>query len=137
MVIATDRKQARIILRYIRALLQVPLLAQTVQRETAEGFDLDNSVTIEVHTASFRSTRGYAIVAALCDEIAFWPAEDAAEPDYQILDALRPGMAQFPNPMLLAASSPYGKEGRCTTRTAGTGAEAAIRCWCGRLRRGG
>ena len=56
MVIATDRKQARIILRYVRALLQVPMLERMIQREAAESFDLDNSVTIEVATASYRSS---------------------------------------------------------------------------------
>jgi hypothetical protein len=44
--------------------------------------------------------------AALCDEIAFWPHEAAAEPDYEILNALRPGIA-----MLLCASSPYARRG--------------------------
>lgn len=111
MVIARDRQQARIILRYIRALLRVPLLAQMIERETAEAFDLDNQITIEVHVASFRSTRGYSIVAALCDEIAFWPTDDAAEPDFEIINALRPGMAQFPNSLLLCASSPYARRG--------------------------
>ena len=112
LVIARDRKQARVILRYIRAMLtNVPLLAQMVEREWSEGFDLSNSITIEVGTASFRSTRGYTIVAALCDEIAFWPTDDSAEPDYEVLNALRPGMATIPNAMLLCASSPYARRG--------------------------
>jgi hypothetical protein len=58
-----------------------------------------------------KTTRGYAIAAALCDEIAFWPHEDAAEPDYEVLKALRPGMATIPNAMLLFASSPYARRG--------------------------
>jgi len=112
LIIARDRKQARVILRYIRALLiEVPLLAQMVEREWTEGFDLSNSVTIEVATASFRSTRGYTIVAALCDEIAFWPIDDSAEPDTEILAAIRPGMSTIPNAMLLCASSPYARRG--------------------------
>ena len=112
MIIAADRRQARIILRFVTALLQVPLLAQLIERETAELFDLTNGVVIEVHTASFRSTRGYAIVAALLDELAFWPTDDSsAEPDVEILAALRPGMAQFPDAMLLCASSPYARKG--------------------------
>ena len=83
-----------------------------IERETAEGFDLNNSVTIEISTASFKRTRGYTLVAALCDEIAFWPVdEEAAEPDRAVLDALRPGMATIPNSMLLCASSPYAKRG--------------------------
>jgi hypothetical protein len=111
MVIATDRKQARTIFRYVRGLLGSPLLAQAIESETAESIDLTNHVTIEVGTASHRSIRGYTIAAALCDEIAFWPTDDAAEPDFAILDALRPGMATIPGAMLLCASSPYSRRG--------------------------
>jgi hypothetical protein len=112
LVIATDRKQARVITRYIRALLTgVPMLKRMVVRETAESFDLTNSVTIEVGTASFRSVRGYTIIAALLDELAFWPTDDSAQPDYEILDAIRPGMATIPGAMLLCASSPYARRG--------------------------
>lgn len=113
LVIAADKKQARIILRYIRALLtKVPMLAQMVERETATAFDLDNGVSIEIGTASFRSTRGYTIVAALLDEIAFWRTDDeSANPDTEILAAIRPGMATIPNAMLLCASSPYARRG--------------------------
>lgn len=111
-VIATDRKQARTIFRYIRGLLVgSPLLAQAIESESAESIDLTNRVTIEVGTASHRSIRGYTIAAALCDEIAFWPTDDAAEPDFAILDALRPGMATIPGAMLLCASSPYARRG--------------------------
>jgi len=113
LVIATDRKQARAILRYVRGLLtRIPMLARMIERETAESFDLNNSVTIEVATASFKTTRGYTIVAALCDELAFWPtSEESAEPDAEILAALRPGMATIPSAMLLCASSPYARRG--------------------------
>jgi hypothetical protein len=54
---------------------------------------------------------GPQVAAALCDEIAFWPSDDSAEPDYAILDALRPGMATLPGAMLLCASSPYARRG--------------------------
>lgn len=112
LVIAADRKQSRVILRYIAALLKgVPMLAQLITRETAEGFDLGNSVSIEVATCSFRSVRGYTLVAALLDEVAFWRAEDSTEPDYEVLNALRPGMSTIPNSMLLCASSPYARRG--------------------------
>jgi hypothetical protein len=112
-VIAADRRQARVIMRYCRALLtQIPILQKTIVRETAEAFDLRNRVTIEISTASQRATRGYTYAAVLCDEIAFWQTdEDAAEPDYAILDAIRPGMATIPNSLLLCASSPYARRG--------------------------
>jgi hypothetical protein len=112
MVIAADRRQARVIIRYVRGLLHgVPMLSQMVERETTEAFDLSNGVTIEVGTASFRTTRGYTYAAVLADEIAFWRTDDAAEPDYAILDAIRPGMASIPGAMLICASSPYARRG--------------------------
>lgn len=111
-VVAADRKQARVILRYIRGLLHgVPMLRRLIENETKEGFDLTNSITIEIGTASFKSVRGYAICAALLDEVAFWPSDNSAEPDYEIINAIRPAMAQFPNAKLLCASSPYARKG--------------------------
>src|SRR5215203_2054205 len=39
LIIATDRRQARVIFRYIRGLLtNVPMLARMIERETAESF---------------------------------------------------------------------------------------------------
>jgi hypothetical protein len=113
LVCAADRRQSRVILRYVRGLLHnVPMLKRLIERETAESFDLSNSVTIEICTASFRATRGYTVAAALCDEIAFWHSdESSANPDHEILDALRPSMATIPNAMLLCASSPHSKRG--------------------------
>ncbi len=112
LIIATDRKQARVILRYIAALLrEIPLLNAMIERQTAESFDLNNGITIEVATASHKVTRGYTIAACLGDEIAFWAGEESVSPDFEILDAVRPGMATIPNSMLLCASSPYAQRG--------------------------
>ncbi|MDT3686485.1 MAG: terminase large subunit [Pseudorhodoplanes sp.] len=112
LVIATDRKQARVIFRYVRAFVTlIPMLRKMIENENSDSFDLKNSVSIEVATASFRAVRGYAICAALLDEMAFFPTGDSAEPDTEILNAIRPGMAQFPNALLLCASSPYAKKG--------------------------
>jgi hypothetical protein len=96
----------------ITGLLQVPMLAQRVESQSAESVDLQNRVTIEVHTASYRSVRGYTVIAALCDELAFWRSdESSANPDTEILEALRPAMATIPNAMLLCASSPHARKG--------------------------
>jgi hypothetical protein len=92
-------------------LTTIPMLRELIERETAASFDLHQDVTIEVHSASFKTTRGYTIISALCDEIAFWPTDDSAEPDYEVLNALRPGMATIPGAMLLCASSPYARRG--------------------------
>jgi len=111
-IIACDRRQARVIHRYCRALLtRVPVLAALVERDDADGIELSNGIVIEIQTASFRSVRGYTVIAALCDEIAFWRTDDAANPDTEILAALRPAMATIPGAMFLAASSPYARRG--------------------------
>ena len=65
MIIAADRRQARVIMRYCLGLLRaVPMLKQLIEGQTAESITLRNRVVIEVHTASFRSTRGYSLIAA-------------------------------------------------------------------------
>ncbi len=112
MIVAADRKQARVIFRYIEAFLkEVPLLDGLIQRHTMESFELNNGINIEIHTASFRTVRGYTIIAALLDEIAFFRADDSSNPDYEIIEAIRPGMGTIPNAMLLCASSPYARRG--------------------------
>ena len=113
MIIAADRRQARVIMRYCLGLLKsVPMLAQLIEGETRESVSLRNRIVIEVHTASFRSTRGYTIIAALLDEVAYWPTdESSAEPDIEVINAVRPGMATIADAMLLCASSPHARKG--------------------------
>jgi hypothetical protein len=111
-VIAADRRQARVIFRFITGLLDaVPMLSAMVADRTAETITLSNRVVIEVHTASFRVTRGYTFAAVLADETAFWRNEDSTNPDTEIFRALRPGLASIPGAMLLSASSPYRRTG--------------------------
>jgi type II secretory pathway component GspD/PulD (secretin) len=111
-IIAADRKQARVIFRYLASLLRdIPMLAQLIERETAESFDLTNRVTIEVSTASYRTARGYTFIAILADELAFWRSDDSANPDTEVLAAVRPGMSTILGAILLCASSPYARRG--------------------------
>ncbi len=112
MLLAGDKRQARVLRRYVGAFFAtVPLLRAMVTAERAEAIDLDNGISIEIHVASYRSTRGYTLAAAICDEIAFWRTdEDAAEPDTEVLNALRPGLATLGG-LLVCITSPYGKRG--------------------------
>jgi hypothetical protein len=112
MVIAADRRQARVVFRYIQGLLdEVPLLAALVQSRTREAVHLTTRVTLEVHTANFRAVRGYTLIGAVCDEIAFWRTDESANPDTEILNGLRPGMATIPGALLLGISTPYARRG--------------------------
>ena len=112
MILAADRRQARVVHGYISGLLHsVPMLEDLIAHETKEAIELANRITIEIHSASYRSVRGYSVVAAICDEIAFWRTEDAANPDTEILNALRPAMATVPDGLILCISSPYARRG--------------------------
>jgi len=112
MVLAADRRQARTVFRYIAGLLEgVPMLEQLIEGRTSDAIHLANRISIEVHTASFRAVRGYTLVAAICDEVAFWRDESSANPDAEILSALRPGMATVRGALLLGISSPYARRG--------------------------
>ena len=113
MIIAADRRQARTIVRYVKGLLKsVPMLAATIESEIQESITLTNRVVVEVHSCSFRAVRGYTVVAALADEIAFWTTDEGgANPDFEVLNAVRPAMATVPGAMLLCASSPYARRG--------------------------
>lgn len=111
-VIAADRRQARVVFRYIKAMLSgSDVLRGLVTRETANMIDLSNRISIEIHTASFRSVRGYTCIGVVADEIAFWQTGDSANPDAEILNALRPAMATQADALLVAISSPYARRG--------------------------
>jgi hypothetical protein len=110
-IIAADRSQARVIFRYISAILNsTEVFSQYLTNETKERIELSTGVDIEVMTCSFRTIRGRTVVCAVLDEIAFWRVE-GANPDREILAAIRPSMATIPNSMLLVISSPYARSG--------------------------
>jgi hypothetical protein len=112
-ILAADRSQARVIFRFVIGLLKpVPLFEQLIARSDSETIELTSRVVIEITTASYRASRGYSFAAVLCDEVAFWRSDEtSANPDVEILRAIRPGLASIPGSILLVASSPYAKRG--------------------------
>ena len=106
MVIAADRRQARQILSYIRGdLNSSPMLRKAVVSETASRIEFDTRIAVEIHTASFRAVRGYTVVGAICDELAFWSSEGSANPDSEVLSSLRPAMSTIPGAVLMSITS--------------------------------
>jgi terminase large subunit-like protein len=110
MVVAADRKQARVVLRFVRGLLAPPVLAKRVVNDVSDAIELAGDVVIEVITAS-HAVRGYSLGAALVDELAFFPSDDASVSGAEIIAAIRPAMATIPNSLLICASSPYARRG--------------------------
>jgi hypothetical protein len=112
MCIASDRRQAQVVLGYVRAFFRnIPMLRAMVIGETKESIQLNNSVNVEVHTASYRAVRGYTVVGAVLDEVAFFRTDESATPDVELVNALRPAMSTVPGALLLAISSPYARRG--------------------------
>jgi hypothetical protein len=111
-VIAQDRAAARNLFRYTRDLITRAGFEALVARETADSIELSNGCVIEITTASARSVRGYSMPLIVADEVAHWRASDtSAEPDVEVLEALRPSQATFRRPLLVAISSPHARRG--------------------------
>jgi hypothetical protein len=111
-IIAVDKSQAGIIKAYISGIFhRVKCLKGLIERETQETIELRSGISIGVKTASFRSVRGYTILAAILEELAFYRSEDSANPDKEILAAIRPALATIPDSLLLGISTPYSRTG--------------------------
>ena len=93
---------------------QLPALFSNPEQEHPKNnqneIELTNGITIGCYPCSYVAVRGITIVAAICDEMAFWPHdESAANPEVEILEALRPGMVV--GAKLIKISTPFRKEG--------------------------
>ena len=63
-------------------------------------------------TRSYRTVRGRSVCVAVLDELAFWRDDDSANPDSEVLNAVRASMATFgSDAMVIAGSSPYARRG--------------------------
>jgi hypothetical protein len=71
---------------------------------------LTNHIDVEVRSSDFRRLRGPTYIAVIADESAFWLSENAANPDLEILNAVRPGLATTSGPLFMI-SSPYARRG--------------------------
>jgi hypothetical protein len=111
-VLSDSRAHAGEIMNYVKGVLGHPRLRSLVQRPLTDTVELAGRVRIQVVTASIKAVRSYTAIAALLDEIAHWePDEESANPDVEILRALRPSMATIPGSFLLGASSRYARKG--------------------------
>ncbi len=111
-IAAPDRKQSTVTFGYIRGFLHaVPALKALIVRETRETIELSNGVIIEVFTASGAAPRGRAYVCFIIEEAAFLPTGDSANPDLELVRAVRPALARVPGSLLVVVSSPYARRG--------------------------
>lgn len=111
-IFAPDRKQSSVTFRYVVGLLKsVPALAALIVAETKTSIELSNGVIIEVLTAGKAEPRGRSYALAVIEEGAFLPTDNSANPDVELLRAVRPGLARVPGSLLMVVSSPYARRG--------------------------
>lgn len=110
--IAPDTKQAGIILDYAEANFRnSPILRQLIKQRTADTLQLRNGINIEVRASDFRRLRGPTYIAVIADKSAFWfTSEYSSNPDAEILNSVRPGLATTGGPLFMI-SSPYARRG--------------------------
>jgi hypothetical protein len=116
LIVSQTQRWSREILTRIEGVLlhgnpQSSPLASLIVRRTAETIDLSNGISIEARPASYRNLRGPTYICGIADELAHWfTSVDYANPDVEILAAVRAGMLTTRGPLLMC-SSVYAKTG--------------------------
>jgi hypothetical protein len=110
-LIAQDRRGARQAMNFCKGLIaDSSLIGAEVVNKTAESITFAHRVVLEIHVASFRSTRGYSYATVILDELAFYRSDFSANPDTELVRAVRPGLANL-HGRLLGLSSPHSRRG--------------------------
>jgi hypothetical protein len=112
-VLAQTRDQASNSFNFICGVFAASkALRGLVESRGADTLSLASGIDIVVKPASYRSVRGPTSIGCICDEIGYWRDPDtSANPDQEILRALRPSLLTTGGP-LIAISSPYSRKGQ-------------------------
>jgi hypothetical protein len=112
LVISRDQRASRVTLDYVSGLMRVsPFLSLLIANQTADSIELTNGISLEMRPCNKVSVRGISCVAVICDELSFWYTESSvANPDTEILAAVKPTLLTTNGPLLMA-SSVYAKRG--------------------------
>lgn len=113
-ICAPTKRQGRIVKDYVRAAFDTLMLANEVAGETREGFELKSGTRIEIMAGDWRTIRGYTLLAAIVDEIAFFGLDEECKvkSDSELVRAIRPSLATVGG-KLICISTPYAKKGWC------------------------
>lgn len=108
---AASQDQAEVAFNYAHGIImEAPVLQGMIQNQTASSLPLSNQIDLQIRPASKRTSRGPTYAAVIADEAAFWRSDESANPDTDILNAVRPGLATTGGP-LIVISSPYARRG--------------------------
>jgi phage terminase large subunit-like protein len=111
LVLANGIDQAGLVFSYAKAFLtESPVLRREIVSVTKSEIRLRNGITIAVHANSFRSVRGWTLLACIFDEVSFWRDESSAQPDVETYTACLPSLLTT-NGMLIGISTGYRRAG--------------------------
>ena len=79
-LLGADKKQAAILRRYCEGLLQAPMLAPEVTRQTGEVIEFRNGASLEIATNDARLVRGRSAIAVFGSECCHWRTDEHAAP---------------------------------------------------------
>ena len=112
-IIATNKSQARIVLNYVKGLLDLnEFLRGQVKKMFTESVELHNGVEIIVKPASWRTLRGYTIGLLILEELAYFRFEqESATRDKEVYTALKPSTLTIKNSLIIGISTPHARQG--------------------------
>jgi hypothetical protein len=112
LLISRDQRIAKIILGYVEGILEdSPVLRSLIKNRTQDTLELSNHITVEVRPANFKTLRGPTYVCIVADEVAHWfTSVDFANPDVEVLAAVRPGLMTTRGPLIMVSSA-YAQAG--------------------------
>ena len=88
------------------------ILEKEIKKSNSDGLIFKNGHMILPAPPVTKNFRGAAIPVVAIDEAAFFYKDsDSANPDFEVIRAVTPAQAQFPNRKLVGASTIWSKEG--------------------------
>lgn len=113
LLLALTKEQSGVAFEYCESFFDADReLRKLITRRTTTSLTLAHGVRVQTITGDYRAVRGYSVAAALLDEVAYWWSDTTnANPDVEIVRALRPGLGKVPGSKLLAATTRWIEEG--------------------------
>jgi hypothetical protein len=113
-IISPLREQSGEVIRYVKGLCKLSEVAPYVAADRADSVEFRSGVVVAVMTADSVNVSGPTVVMAIREEWAKHPGDEAAVPDREIDNSLRPALAPVegaPRRRLIGITSAYIQEG--------------------------
>lgn len=112
-IVAATKKEAKQIRSYALAILKTSNLRCFLETEEPpeESIPLNCGVDIEIVACNIKAGRSTSTIVGLLDEVAFFADDDGANPDKDIVRAVKAGMSRVPGSFIGGFSSPYAPRG--------------------------